>query len=36
MQLVVGLIEQLDGEIELVHDGGASFNITFPIKPEDD
>lgn len=36
MQLVVSLTEQLDGEIELTNEGGSSFKIVFPIKPEDD
>jgi two-component sensor histidine kinase len=33
MQLVRTLVEQLDGHMEILHDGGTTFRITFPVKP---
>jgi len=33
MQLVRTLVEQLDGHMEILHDNGTTFRITFPVKP---
>ncbi len=37
MQLVVSLVEQLDGAIDLIREGGTEFRITFKcesVQPE--
>jgi two-component sensor histidine kinase len=32
MQLVQTLVEQLDGQLEVLHDAGTTFRLRFPVE----